>query len=553
MVKILDHNFVTMTQAQYALTDIVPTLTTNRTLFNSAGLLVHAPANECLRSEEFNSGSWSTVRITVSANVVGIDAPNGTETADGFISSADNNNHRVQQQKSIQGGQRYTWSCFVRAAARTIVYVLTSGGVPNTTRTTYFDLAAVSVGTTGTEHTNATITNEGDSWRRISVSYTPPEDENDFFCVCPAEADNDAVFAGDGSTIDNYSWGAMLNRGDLIDYIPTAGTAVFLPRLGSHVFEDPAWIPKGLGDWQATANEAIQSEDRATSHTNGSDTVINTNTAIAPDGQLTSDRIIDDSGGGTSANVSSGLTLTLAASGDHTYYEFVEADGLSECALETAGFDAGGNGTSFFDLTGNGAVNTEHANHTARIENVSGGRYLVSVTFSTTTDLTGTCLLYPVQTTDSLIVDLDGTSSIFGWGTMITASDIPLPYAATFTVAFSVSADIHNQLVSTINGFSQLQGTLYALAEIPFISVPQQVILQLDDGSNTDRMIVASFNSRSILPEELLTKLPVRTTSQTAVIAAARAMLNMPTTSPTTLTPSTVPVVMTTLYDFPIS
>jgi len=493
MTNILDIQFVGMSQVQLLNLDLVSSITTARMVHDSNGVLGYTPENLVEDSEALEE--WTGVRTTQS---------NATDSYEdislsSIFETTDNNTHHTNNTAATTiANITYTYSGYLKKLGRQYVTLHVSGSDAYVT----IDLDAGTVEATGgTNYISSSISLDLGSGVYLcslslsvgATSLTPT--------IYMNEDATDAItgtYVGD-VTKGVKSGGFVLNRGTTRDpYFATTGAARFGPRLGANLFDGVSWADNGIGTFSAYTNEYLNNEDMATSHTDSATTTINANATAAPDGETTADRIIDDSSTGT-GGVSSLVTLTLAGTGVHTFSKFVKADGLDECALETALFDAGGNGVSYFDLTGAGAVNTEHANHTARIENWGGGWYVCAVTFTTSADLVGTCQLHVVQTTDSLTVDLDGTSSLFSWGGMITATATPMPYSGVTTSAARATAvDSLTQSISTIIGWTDLSGTIYMKCKKPWISGQEQYVFTINDDGSSNQ-IFSSINSSGII------------------------------------------------------
>jgi len=159
-------------------------------------------------SETFDNSAWLKVRTTVNASGT---SPRGA-TAWALAATTDGQSHRVQQSFSGDPGVVYTLSCDVKAADKSVAYLVSEATSPTDSNTTYFDLTNGEVLTSGSNHSNPTISPLGDGWYRISVSFTGSDTE---CCVhvAFAEADGDPEWTGDGTTIDGYATAMQLEPG----------------------------------------------------------------------------------------------------------------------------------------------------------------------------------------------------------------------------------------------------------------------------------------------------------------------------------------------------
>jgi len=214
--------------------------------FEQNGILIEgASENLLIRAEEFDNAAWIKVRNSITANA--IVAPDGTTTADASIANTDNNNHRNQQAFTFVGTTTYTATAFVKAGNKTVCYLTVEFSDPNA-NTAYFDLSTGTVGTVQAGLDGATIKRLTNGWFRITATRTTIGGGASFVHVAWANADNDAVFAGDGSTVDGHNWGAPLEALPFASsYIKTVASTV--PRTADNLSIDAANIPAPTADY----------------------------------------------------------------------------------------------------------------------------------------------------------------------------------------------------------------------------------------------------------------------------------------------------------------
>lgn len=292
-------------------------------------VLKWAPHNLCLRSEDLSTG-WATFRATVSSNA--ITAPDGTQTADGLIATTENNSHGVYQGISIKAGVGYTWNVFAKAGNKNWLriegYSAANGGVG----AAYFDLSTGTKGSTSGSVTS-TITDVGGGWYLCSLKMDSSEFASSgvvSFYSNPVNGNNDNTFAGDGSTVNVYIWGAHLYRSDLggmVDnpdrgdsYVPTTSAAVYLPRIGHHEYNGYEWVDKGLlAESESRTNLWTESEPNSASFTSKGGTYADlTNEDF---GVLVADGIHYNTAG-----VTTFLYRSFTLTGDHTLSVIVKTD-----------------------------------------------------------------------------------------------------------------------------------------------------------------------------------------------------------------------------------
>lgn len=197
------------------------------------GLLVEAAStNICLQSEDMST-TWTTAgasgaTVTTDATV----APNGTTTADKIVEDTSTNPHRCFQAfAGLADTTSYLFSCYVKPAGRTWIYIRFDDKVPATVRT-YFNLTgnAVTVGTTNGTPWVSGGEYVGGGWYRLWIGGTTATGAtNPAVIVGAATADATPTYTGDGSS-GFYMWGAQLEQKGTPNfpssYIPTTTASV---------------------------------------------------------------------------------------------------------------------------------------------------------------------------------------------------------------------------------------------------------------------------------------------------------------------------------------
>jgi len=213
---------------------VVQDAAVNEARFEAEGLLIEgASTNKCLQSETFDNASWSKARCTISADAT--DAPDGTTTADGIIGDATTSTHYVRQQVSTSA-TTIALSCFCKKGdqdwVRLIAYYYDSSNNILGYGSNYYDLDSGVVGTADLSNVTSDVSIKTCSdgfYRCILVNTYTGGTAVAYVKVFlyAAEADTDATFLGDGSTINTYLWGAQLEEMPFAtSYIPTTDAAV---------------------------------------------------------------------------------------------------------------------------------------------------------------------------------------------------------------------------------------------------------------------------------------------------------------------------------------
>lgn len=162
-------------------------------------------------SQEFdNTDYWSQDNLaSVSGNVGHIKAPDGTYTCDGIVRDAVSTNGYVWQTGSATDESVYTQSIYARSGS---VEWMRAVNTASPTVACYFHLSGA--GDTGVQlNTDSVrIKTLGDSWYRCEMTWTATATAATQIQFRPALADNDDTFAGDGSTVQTYLWGAQIEE-----------------------------------------------------------------------------------------------------------------------------------------------------------------------------------------------------------------------------------------------------------------------------------------------------------------------------------------------------
>ena len=375
----------------------------NATMVDSDGLLKWAPHNLLRYSEQFDDTEWNKASSsTVDTNVTS--APDGSATADRINFAADTNS-RVEQIVTTTATD-YTFSVWLRSESGTVTLTLRNAGA---------DFTDIDV---------------GETWALYTHTFTET-DTSAFISIKNRDATARSILIW-GAHAYRSDLGGMVNnpaRGD--SYVPTTDAAVYLPRVGHHIWNGSAWVDEGyFHESEARTNLATYSQDFTDAGWTKSSTVVVAD-KVGPDGVINSATTMTDNGSGGGAACSFSKAYAVSTSTVYTWSIYLKEDQLSWAAIETSGFTSPATGSTYFNLT-DGTIGTSPSDHNATIENVGNGWYRCAINFTTdAVDTIGIMRVYLADADNDSTVDRDGTSSILIYGAQLEAGSTPSSYIPT--------------------------------------------------------------------------------------------------------------------------
>ena len=344
------------------------------TMVDSDGLLKWAPHNLLSYSEDFSNSGWGKINSSVSANAT--TAPDGTTTADKIIPDTSTNQHRVDKTPTSSAGYQ-TFSVYVKDAGYGFAWLrIGSAGA----RFSIADdtISNVSSGVTPLSQ------DAGNGWRLISISYSASA--NDTVRINAIPTLPDGAFTGDG-TSGIFVWGAHLYRSDLggmvnnsatgDSYIPTTNSAVYLPRVGHHIYNGDAWVNEGVLHESEARTNLFPYSDMSTGWTAGN--VAKSYTGeTAPDGSASLHMTETAINGNhwlyrNPSLTASTQTMSVYAKAESRSWILIRLDGSS------------GSAYAYFNL-GAGSIGTVQTGLTAQISDEGNGWYRCSATADSRAD-----------------------------------------------------------------------------------------------------------------------------------------------------------------------
>jgi flagellar hook-associated protein 2 len=352
-------------------------------------------------SEQADNAYWTAANSTISAD--GATAPDGSTTADGLVADINNTSHYLTNTAgvSLTAGESYIFSTYIKAGDKSEIRLNVGGSaVNNDAARALFDIGAGTLtsttvtdaasNTTGVDEAN--IESVGDGWYRVSMKVTATATGTAFF-ERYVMSGGGASYAGDGSTVNAWFWGAQMEN---------AGT-------DTTVLSD--------ADLSPNVNTAISAD-----------------VAAAPDGNATADGIVADAVSGAHF-VSNTAAVAVTAGEQYDYVAYVQAGARTRVQLSLSGGDFAASTNAQFDLAAGTVTGTGAGADSAAIEAVAGspGWYKVTVTATATGTGTNTHLdLYARDAATGNTFTGDGaTVDTYFWNQQLVHKEAPVSYVGT--------------------------------------------------------------------------------------------------------------------------
>ena len=203
--------------------------------------------------------------------------------------------------------------------------------------------------------------------------------------------------------------------------------------------------------------------------------------AVAPDGNLTADKLIEDATSGTHAVYKS---VGVSAS-TRTMSVFAKAGERTSLCLNN---DASGM-SSFFNLS-TGVVSFQGANAVAKITPANDGWYRCSITGVFTGNF---YIVTAIGNSQSYLGD--GTSGLFVYGAQVETGAFPTSYIPTEGSAVTRNADVATMTGTNFSDwFNASEGT-FVFEGLQFTTATSRVILDATNGTTSERIQIYSASS----------------------------------------------------------
>lgn len=449
-------------------------------------------------TQEFENAYWSKVGSTVTQNAV--TAPDGFVNADKLVEDTSTGGHYLTPTGvAFTVGQVITYSVYLKAAERTFAQLILTGiGPAGGNLVAGFNL---STGVAGTPSTGVTsrITSVGNGWYRCSMTYTvaTAASANRQIRISQSTSTTPSSYTGDG-TSGIYIWGAQFNDSASLDpyvYNPTtapSAVAYYGPRRD---YDPTTLAARGFFVEEASTNLHKYSED-LTQWGTPSGASVSSNVAVAPDGNTTADKLVEDTSNGGHFLSAGSLTYSYTSGVSYTRSCFLKAAGrnIVTIYLPGAAFPSSGR-QALFNLS-NGTVYSVESGVTATIQTLPNGWYRCAIT--ATANVTGSGNSGGSALTDNGTASYqgDGVSGVLIWGAQL---ELTVPYATSYipTAAATVAraADVAPVLGANFsNWYNQTQGAILiqAATYVPTAAATSRVAVSIGDSSTFNESMYLS-------------------------------------------------------------
>jgi hypothetical protein len=238
--------------------------------------------------------------------------------------------------------------------------------------------------------------------------------------------------------------GGMVDNPDTGNsYVPTTTSAVYMPRVGHHVWNGTAWVNEGLlHESEARTNFALRSEELNISPWGYSNVTVTANATTAPYGGSTADNVVESSDAVASFHSITQQITGLANNTVYTISLFLKQSGRSRARVSLLNKN-GDNPGAIFDLAAGVVVSELVGVISSNIEDAGNGWYRCVITANSASGATTPQLrLWPADTSNNIQYIGDGVSGLFVWGAQLEAAPTPSSYIPTSGSTVTRAADV---------------------------------------------------------------------------------------------------------------
>jgi len=446
--------------------------------------------NLVLQSQSFDT-TWTQYQLASSGGLTGSQsAPDGTTTA--WLVTAGTLSPGApflnQALSGIASSTEYTASVYLKAGTASHGYITLRGQFSHLAWAEIDFASPLSPTTGGANFTSisATSTAVGSTgWYRLTLTCTTSAVASPKAYVGPSDGTDpglygEAVWNCAGETI--YVWGYQLEeRGSATAYNATttsihrayAPTLKSVTTAGQPRFEyDPSTDGQSMGiliegQFQQLAQ---YTEDLSNAYWTKANTTVQSNAAVAPDGTLTADLVVETTATGVGHHVRTDNFTGISSSTAYTATVFAKAAGLGFCRLYTNIGDA--DTGAVFNLT-DGTHNVTDGSGTFSSSSVGNGWYRLQMTFTTSNTNNGAVYFHTATDSSTVIYTGSGYGSVLLWGANLTQSSHAYSYlkaegSATTKAAESLSV-ADSSLFDNGSGALAAEYDMFAASETSYV------------------------------------------------------------------------------------
>ena len=250
----------------------------------------------------------------------------------------------------------------------------------------------------------------------------------------------------------------------------------------------------GLLVEESRSNSLLWSEDFSNwTVTNGS---VQSNVITAPDGNVTADKLVENSSTGNKEVNRGSITFTSGTS--LTYSCFVKASerSLFRLAATSAFFGSGTN--AYFNLTTGTVYSITGGVTSASIIPYPNGWYRCIATMLPTSSGTGNVFITLVSSGTTSNYTGDGTSGIYIWGAQLEVGAFPTSYIPTTNSTVTRTADNVSMVGENFSDwYNQEQGSFLWIGNVYSREISPVLPFRVNQGANL-RGLGIQFDTRSI-------------------------------------------------------
>jgi hypothetical protein len=441
--------------------------------------MVKAEENLLLRSQEFdNVTEWGVAAGAVTRTANTTVAPDGTTTADTVAETSTTNGFGLRATVALAANTAYTISCYIKDITVRYVGLSVFGALSNYCYAE-FDLTGGVLNRsgalgTGWSVTSTSITLDNEGFYRVVLVVTTGTS---------VSVPRSGVFLSDGvgaiatNGLPSYTgttnsaafWGAQLEQRSFATAY-TATTTQPITRYQRLLktaaanewpreFDPVTGECLGRSVWESRTNLLLRSEEFDNASWTKVNSTISANQIIAPDGVLTADKLVGNSGVHTACGCLQ--SLAYSAGVNYAFSIYVKAAGARYVAIAQAYID---NNIVYLDLQ-TGTIGTPAgiaSNKSASIVSIGNGWFRCTLVGAPTTT-GGSFRVYIADALGSLAYTGDGYSGIYIWGAMLESGAFASPYIKTEAAQVTRLAD--SAVMTGVNfssWFNPSEGTLFA-------------------------------------------------------------------------------------------